>query len=132
VILMQGKFFGFRKFTPCPACGQERILLDYDDTAIVVPVVWEDVDTCDGEVVDRIPSYVHGEEFWRRRSLEGRTCPKCGGPLRIEKQGYDGPTYVVVGRCKKPRTSPQYRRVQGCPQCSKVTTWYGIGLTAEE
>lgn len=126
---MQGKFFGYRKFTPCPACGQDRIMLDYDDTAVVVPVVWEDVDTCDGEIVVTFPVYAGG--YWERRSSEGRSCPKCGGPVELHSTDVRyGVTHVFVFRCKKPRTSPQYREVKGCPQCSKVTTWHGVGLTA--
>ena len=127
---MRGRYFGYQHWTPCPECGAERIFLDFDDDGFIIPVVWEEVDTCDGEVVDRIPSYVRDDEFWRRRSLEGRSCPKCGGPLRLEKTYYDGPTYVVVGRCRKPRTSPQYREVQGCPRCRESYSWYGVGLTA--
>jgi len=122
---MRGKFFGYRKFDPCPACGQDRILLDYDDTAIVVPVVWEDVETCDGEIVVTAPVYAGG--YWERRSAEGRSCPVCGGRMSLHTTYVrNGVTDVVVFRCSKPRTSPIYREIHGCPKCSSVTTWYGV------
>ena len=127
--MQRGKFFGYRKADPCPACGQDRILLYYDDTAVVVPVVWEDVDTCDGAIVVTAPAYAG--DYWERRSAKGRSCPKCGGPVqKHEEYIQHGLMHVCVFRCTKPLISPQFRRVQGCPQCSNVTTWHGAGLTA--
>ena len=128
---MRGRYFGYRPAAPCPECGTERILLDFDDDAYVVPVVWEDVETCDGEIVVTFPVYADG--YWERRSADGRSCPKCGGPVKLHSTDIRyGVTHVFVFRCLKPRTSPQYRRVQGCPRCHESYSWHGVGLTAGE